>query len=144
MLSHSGGVVLGTFDGKTPTLLLQSVGQGCVYYHGTNLGEGSAKDSQAFRLALDEALQRAGIAPILKAHSSHQGAVHLDHLLAPDGATFLVVQNTTALEQTFSFQAQGKTYRGLWSGCEICGDGTPQALPASTCDFFVISKPILG
>ena len=139
-LSHRGGEVLGSFDGRTPTLVRQPVGRGAVYYHGTNLGEGSAKERGAFRNMLAAALDRAGIVPTLHAQADEPGSVHLDRLQAPGGDVFLVIRNGTKMPQTLRFRAEGRVFRGLWTGLELRGDGSPQTVPAMTCDLLVGSQ----
>jgi hypothetical protein len=139
-VSHRGGEALGSFDGRTPTLVRQPVGRGAVYYHGTNLGEGSARDRSAFRALLAAALDRTGIVPTLRAQVDEPGSVHLDHLQAPGGDAFLVIRNGTKTPQTLRFQHEGRTYRGLWSGLQLCGDGRPAVIPAQACDLLVVSR----
>ena len=123
---------LGAFRPGTACIVRKKIGDGTLYYCGTNVGEGSFKNKAAFDALLGEVLRTGNAAPTLGA----RGGVRADALYERDRLNFIALRNPGAEARPVSLGFEGRA-RGLFSGLEIEG-GREISVPAGFCDLFTV------
>ena len=123
---------LGAFRPGTACIVRKKIGDGTLYYCGTNVGEGSFKNKAAFDALLGEVLRTGNAAPTLGA----RGGVRADALYERDRLNFIALRNPGAEARPVSLGFEGRA-RGLFSGLEIEG-GREISVPAGLCDLFTV------
>jgi beta-galactosidase len=137
ILEGEGAMSEGMFDGVNPVLLSKRVGDGRVFYCGTNLGMGAGKGDMALMTLLRKATEAAGVRPVMAARADEPGMVHVDLLGEGAAGRFAVVLNRTERPQKLWLNAH-ENWRGVFTGTEWRLDGASQMeLPASFVDLFV-------
>ena len=134
----------GYFEPGAACLASVEIGQGRVFYSGTNLGRGAGKDRRGLLEILRRLAQQAGIAPTLNVRNLGDAEVHLN-LLEEDGQPrFLVIHNPADVEQQILLPGLRATLRGLFSKdiAHLALDGkTPISIPARFVDLFIVEAP---
>ena len=123
---------LGAFRPGTACIVRKKIGDGTLYYCGTNVGEGSFKNKAAFDALLGEVLRTGNAAPTLGA----RGGVRADALYERDRLNFIALRNPGAEARPVSLGFEGRAH-GLFSGLEIEG-GREISVPAGFCDLFTV------
>ena len=72
-MQASDADVLGSFSNDYPSILSKKIGDGKVYYCGTNIGEGSEKNSKSFNTFLIKLMQDSQVEPVLKSNVEKYG-----------------------------------------------------------------------
>jgi beta-galactosidase len=129
----------GWFEPEAPCLASIAIGEGWVFYAGTNLGQGAAKDSSGLLTILKRAAGRAGVQPMLGLKPSQPGQERLDPIREQDGRLrFVVAQNRSSQEQACSVTIQGRG-SGLFTGKAFdLSPSTPLILPPAFIDLIVL------
>ena len=133
-LQASDADVLGSFNNDYPSILSKKIGDGKVYYCGTNIGEGSEKNSKSFNTFLIKLMQDSQVEPVLK---SNVEKVWVKKLSQNGKMNFIVIRNLQDRETTVCLQFKGKA-KGLFSGLSI-ESNKDIILPKGYCDFFVVN-----
>jgi beta-galactosidase len=130
----------GAFEPSAPCLASLSVGDGFVFYAGTNLGQGSQVDATGLSKIVSRLLALAGISPTLLVQWDGPGQIHLDALCDDSGPRFLMLRNRSSAGQRITLEWQGAA-RGLFSGSEWRLDGSmPVDVPPGFVDLFVLER----
>lgn len=108
-------ILEGWFDPDNPCMVSKAVGQGKVFYCGTNLGLGCAQGNAGLLELLTKALNAAELQPVAGCVSSSPGKVHVDLLADDSQSVFLVVVNRSTEAQNIRLQLDGE-WKGLFSG----------------------------
>jgi beta-galactosidase len=126
--------VEGRFEADFPCLVSKEVDQGCVFYNGTNLGQGAKKDPAGMIALLHKAAMRAGVGVTAVGN----GQVHVDLIQDETGPRYLVVINRSEEEQEIRLDGLLKA-NGLFSGASWQMDGNqPVRVPGGFIDLMVI------
>ena len=126
--------VEGTFEAGVPCLVSKKVGQGMVFYCGTNVGQGARKDASGLHDLLAKAAAAGGVSPTLGISAA--GQVRMDVLRDSQGPRFIMLLNRAKEPCTVRLQASG-TARGLFSGQSIALD-QPIHLPGDSAELYMI------
>ena len=103
------------FDNDT-CIISKKIGQGTVFYCGTNIGLGAKKESAGFCEFLDKIIATAKIKQTLNVSQKVPGNVHIDLLGTEDNPGFLIVINRSDKEQRISVNcANACKLKGLFS-----------------------------
>ncbi|WP_430817176.1 beta-galactosidase [Carboxylicivirga sp. RSCT41] len=132
-LEADNATALGSFTKDYPTIITKEIGKGKIWYCGTNIGEGSAKDKTGFYKLLLNILSESNVKAELEANKRD---VWVKGLYEKDKLNFMVVRNMDNKDSSVSLQFKGKA-KGLFSGMVI-QPGENIALPKGFCDMFVV------
>ena len=111
-----GANVLGRFGGEA-CIVSKAVGQGTVFYVGTNLGVGATKDASGLKTLLDGMLLTADVSPTAGCESVPAGSAHIDVLREPNGEErFLVALNGGDEAVKLRLKSSTARWRALFSG----------------------------
>ncbi len=137
-IAGEGLETLGRFDGAAPCLARKPVGQGTVFYCGTNLGQAAARDAVGLKTMVRLASSAAGVHVTAGLAAEHPGTVHVDILDATAAPRFAVVVSSADTAQTVQLVGEGE-WRGLFTGTawKLAGR-TTVAVPARFAELFVI------
>ena len=137
-LAGEGLESLGTVDGKVPCLGRKSVGQGTLFYCGTNLGQAVERDPAALAKILAQALAAAKLEPTASLSPELPGTVHLDFLGAAAAPGFAVIVSRADRSQSVTLNSRG-VWRGLFTGTIWKLDGNTRVeVPAGFTELFAI------
>lgn len=134
-IEAGGGTVLGRFRPGTACIVSQQVGQGTIVYCGTNIGEGSFRDKEAFARFMDRLMERGGVSPALGVAVR---GLRADVLYDGGKAAYLAVRNMNPQQASTPLRFDGRA-RGLFSGVTLTG-GDVARIPGGFCDLFVIES----
>ncbi len=135
-LSGPGIVPLGSFDGVSPCLARVQVGEGTVFYCGTNLGEASEKDPSGMNALIRMAAAAAGIEPTCRVRPQVPGSVHLDILEQEGTPRFAVLVSSLDSGQAVRLHATGH-WVGMYTGTTWTLNGeTSVEVPAGFAEIF--------
>lgn len=142
VLSGEGLTVEGTFETSRPCLVSKAVGDGWVFYCGTNLGQGAARGAEGLLTLLDKASRRAGVRPTCGVEGAD---VRVDGLYNPAGGLrFLVLNNLTSETQAPRLEVSARL-RGVFSGREaVVRPDQPLTLEAGFIDLFEVEESSAG
>jgi hypothetical protein len=130
VLDAGDAETLGTFDGRTPTIVSKPIGRGQVIYCGTNVGLGAKREAIGLRHLLRAAAERAGISPTLATVGDLDAPdVHFDVLTCEGAARFIVAWNRSAtpMEVTLG-QAPTGNFGGVFRGTRLVNGKLTPAL----------------
>jgi hypothetical protein len=119
-----------------PLIVSRDVGDGALFYCGTNVGQGSRVDAAGLVALLRQVFKRAGVVPTLGV-AGGTGHVHVDLLAEKGEPRFLVVLNRGESAQKVVLDLRGEM-RGLFTGTEWIVDGT-LSTPGHFVDLFVVN-----
>ena len=132
-IDGEGAKSLGGFTHDWPTIIAKRIGEGNIYYCGTNIGEGSVKDKSGFNEFLTSVLSESGVKPELEANKKN---VWVKGLYEQEKLKFIVIRNMDKEVSSVDLNFKGKA-KGLFSGREI-ESGQNIELPKGFCDLFVV------
>ena len=124
---------LGSFSSDFPTIISKEIGKGKIYYCGTNIGEGSAKDKSGFYKFLINILTESSVSTELDTNKRN---VWVKTLSENNKLNFIVIRNMDVKESSVNIKFKGKA-KGLFSGKTI-KEGETVTLPKGFCDLFVV------
>jgi len=124
---------LGFFTKDYPTVITKKIGKGKVWYCGTNIGEGSAKDKNGFNKLLNKILSESNVKIELGVNKKD---VWVKGLYENKKLNFIVIRNMDSKSSSVDLNFNGKA-KGLFSGMEI-KSGKNILLPKGFCDLFVV------
>ena len=137
-LSGTGIVPLGSFDGVSPCLAKVRVGEGVVFYCGTNIGEAAEKDPAGISALLGMAAAAAGVEPPCRVRPEVPGSVHLDVLEREGTPRYAVVVSSLDRGQAVRLEALGN-WVGLYTGTKWTLNGATEVeVPAAFAEIFRI------
>jgi len=132
-IESTGSESLGWFHNDYPCIIRKELGNGTIFYCGTNMGEGSRKDRSGFMEILHLATQKADILPNTNQTEANDG-VRIDTLFQNEKLEFMVVRNNLRENQTAKLNLK-ESYTGLFSGLKLAKNSSAK-IPASFCDIF--------
>ncbi|MBN2047925.1 MAG: beta-galactosidase [Anaerolineaceae bacterium] len=128
---------LGTIDGRGACMVRKIVGNGAVYYAGTNLSEAAARDTAGLDFLLEQALTAARIESTCEVLAC-DGEVHCDILSVSESPSFLVLINRGSQAASVRLPISG-AWHGLFSGHRFdLTDGAAIQLPPNHTDLYLL------
>ena len=120
----------------SPLIVSREVGDGAIFYCGTNVGQGADVDAAGLVALLRRVLARAGVEPTLGI-TGGEGDVHVDVLVEDGEPRFLVFVNREESAQQVVLDFRGEV-RGLFTEAEWIVDGA-LPVPGHFVDLLVVS-----
>ncbi|MDF1514515.1 MAG: beta-galactosidase [Anaerolineae bacterium] len=110
---HSEGYI----DEGAPCMVRKIVGNGRVYYNGTNLGQGAVVDSAGLMAYLREVAHAANVEFPIEDSAPQQDHLHIDVVNEEQSANFLVILNKDQAAHSFRVQsnADNGQIRGIFT-----------------------------
>jgi beta-galactosidase len=129
--------VEGTFQQGKPCAVSKAVGDGYVYYYGSRLGTGAAKENKGLHGVIGRVCQEAGTGPVLEATPEEANMLFCNMLEKQGQAEFIATQSRSGKTLSVTLAGEG-SFRGLFSGITWSMDGpTTLDLPPDFTDLFV-------
>lgn len=132
-IQADNATALGSFTKDFPTIITKKIGKGKIWYCGTNIGEGSAKDKSGFNKFLNNILSESGVKTELGANKKD---VWVKALYEKEKLNFMVIRNLDSEASSVSLNFKGKA-KGLFSGMKIKSNENI-SLSKGFCDLFVV------
>lgn len=131
----------GFFETDDPCVVSKQVGNGTIYYAGTNLGLGSSAGAESLMHFLHLIALHAGVQDILINQPFMAGQVHADILQKGNQTHYLVMMNqdTSAHNVTMSAISTPGRFTGLYSGLTIHTADVFE-IPAQFVDLFFLTQ----
>jgi len=127
----------GFFEKGKPCAVSKPLGKGYIYYYGTLLGSGSAKDSKGLTNLIDRACKKAGVQKILKASAETIQKFRVDVLQMNGEDKFITIHSMNDEKIQVSLSGNG-LYVGLFSQMIInLNEKSLVDFPAGFTDLFV-------
>jgi beta-galactosidase len=137
----------GYFEPAFPCLASKPLGEGFIFYSGTELGraanmeldgKSASKNGNGLTEILMKTTKRAGIYPVLNTHTTRPGVVQIGMLHEDGKPRFVTIHNPTDSDQTLVLDWHGKL-KGIFSQVEWVLDGTtPMIVPAGLTDILTV------